>query len=258
VAGNALTYEKFAAALSLCVGAAAGASAPVPLLSYEYPLAPEASIAEQVELGLGTYTWLARTLEAGAAAAGAASAPRIALVGDSAGGGIAALLAQRLAALQNLEEAPRSRVSDSGAPPPPSSLVLVSPALDIRADSASMHENARRDVMLAHSVFDFTIAALELNLKHTAPPRGLQAPEYSALHGSWAGLPPVYLWVAEAEALRDDTTRATAAIRAAGGEAEVVVALCAWHELPIWAHAVPEGAEAIASIARFVGSKVGQ
>jgi acetyl esterase/lipase len=281
IAGSPITFDTFATVLSHALRTSTNSPAPIPIFAYAYPLGPAAAISEQVDLGLHTYAWLARTLRDGALAAGAACPPRIILVGDSAGGGIAALLAQRLAAASNSAAANHAAVAAAepiaagainavaviapascvaatpanAAPPPPPSpacIVLLSPSLEIRIAGGTLTTNARRDVMLCPAVFRLLMAVLETNPKHTLPPDGLHAPCFSSIHGSWAGLPPVFAWAAEAEALADHAARAAAAIRAAGGRMEEEVAPHSFHEMPVWAHAVPEGAAALERIARFV------
>lgn len=248
IAGSVVTFDIFATMLSHALRTATGSPTPIPILSYAYPLGPEAAISEQVDLGFQTYAWLARTVRDGADAAGAVRPPRLVLVGDSAGGGIAALLAQRLAAAANSGAA---RTRDATLPAP-ACLVLVSPSLELRSAGGSVTANAHRDVMLCPAAFRLLLAVLEANPKHTEPPARLHAPCFSAIHGSWAGLPPVFAWAAESEALADDAARAAAAVRAAGGHVEEEMVPHAFHEMPVWAHAVPEGADALERIAQFV------
>jgi acetyl esterase/lipase len=122
----------------------------------------------------------------------------------------------------------------------------------VRTAGGTVTTNARRDVMLCPAVFRLLQAVLQTNPRHSEPPERLRAPCFSAMHGSWAGLPPVFAWAAEAEALADDAARAAAAIRAAGGRVVQEAAPHAFHEMPVWAHAVPEGAAALQRVAQFV------
>lgn len=257
IGGGAATYHIFGGTLAKVLGHAMGSSTPVPILSLAYPLAPDVAISEQVELAERTYVWLARVLRDGASAARAPTAPSIAIIGDSAGGGIAALLSQRLAAAATAAATATTwhvaAERDEGPPPPaPSSLVLLSPALEIRASGGTVTTNRLRDVLLSNATFRLLHAVLELNPKHTQTPERLFSPAFSALHGSWAELPPTYVWAAEAEGLADDATRAAEAIRRAGGTVVEELASFSFHEAPVWAHVMPEAAAALKRIARFM------
>jgi len=210
--GNALTYSPFCGHLSRSLNN-------TPVLSVEYPLMPAASIPQQVDSAVMAYNWLVSLK----------GSPRVVICGDSAGGGLAALTLQRLKSHPNL----------AGG-------VLVSPWMDLNLAGDTYKNNDTRDLSLGLAWMKHLQKVLGQHPEHN-----FESAEWSALRGSWAGVPPLYIWVAEAECLCSDSITAAAHAKESGVQVELKVRPWAFHETPMWQGAVPEAAEAVRDIAGF-------
>jgi acetyl esterase/lipase len=155
---------------------------------------------------------------------------RTAVMGDSAGGGLALALL--------------SRLRDDGLDLPAAAIAL-SPWTDLALAGASLSLNARSDPML--NAADARLFA-ECYLAGADP----RHPYASPLYGNPAGLPPTLIHVGSDEILRDDAVRMAAALREAGCRVEIEV----WRRMPhVWhlfAPVLPEAKQAIANIGAFV------
>lgn len=197
-----------------------GAAARACVLYIDYRLAPEHPFPAAVEDAATAYRWLAGRLDPG----------RIALMGDSAGGGLA------LATLHKLR--------DEGFPLP-AAAVAISPWTDLALTGPSLQSNAEADPMLevAH------LPALANAYLAGADPR---LPYASPLYGDAAGLPPTLIQVGSDEILRDDSVRMAEKLRAAGCDVEIEV----WPRMPhawhLYARIIPEGRRAIERIGEFL------
>ncbi|MGC9271153.1 alpha/beta hydrolase [Acidiphilium sp.] len=186
-----------------------------------YRLAPEHPYPAAVEDGLAAYRGL---LEQGIAP------DRLAIAGDSAGGGLALaiLLAAREAGL-----------------PMPARAVVFSPWTDLAGTGASAIENDGRDPMIVGSKI---AQGAEMYL-HGADPL---SPHASPLYGDLTGLPPLMIHVGANEVLRDDSVRFDAKARAAG----VISLLRIWpvvaHVWPMFHRFVPEGRQTLDDSAAFI------
>lgn len=201
--------------------AEAGREAGARTLALAYRLAPEHPFPAALEDTLAGYHYL---LDAGVAPG------RIALAGESAGGGLA------LAAAVSLREA--------GAPLP-GCLWLSSPWTDLALTGASLEEKAAVDPLIGRAYLA-ELAGLYLA---GADPRG---PLASPLHADLAGLPPLLIQVGSAETLLDDSVR----LAGAAGAADLSVRLEIWpHMIHAWHLFYPEvadGRRSLASAGRFV------
>lgn len=186
-----------------------------------YRLAPECPHPAALDDALSAYRWV---LDEGA------SPDRLTIAGDSAGGGLALALA--------------IAVRDSELPAP-TSLVLVSPWLDLRGDSPSMTENAKIDPML-RPVWSRQCAAAYL------AGRDPDDPVCSPLYARHEGLPPVLIQTGSDEIIVDDSIRFAERAREAGVDVTLQVFEGLWHEFQIHAGLLREADEAIQQIARFV------
>jgi monoterpene epsilon-lactone hydrolase len=153
-----------------------------------------------------------------------------AVIGDSAGGGLALALALRL--------------RDHGAPLP-AAIVALSPWTDLALTGESLRLNAAADPMQNAADVPFLAAAY----LGDADPRN---PYASPLYGDPTGLPPTLIHVGSDEILLDDAARMAAAMRNAGCGVELEV----WPRVPhVWhafAFILPEARRAIARIGEFV------
>jgi acetyl esterase/lipase len=196
------------------------AAARAQFIAIEYRLAPEHPFPAAVDDAL--QAWRALLSEG-------ANPSRCAIMGDSAGGGLALALALR------------SR--DAGVPLP-GALVALSPWTDLAITGDSAQPPAA-DPML-HSEH---LAELAEQYLGGADPRN---PYASPLYGDPRGLPPTLLHVGGDEILRDDSVRMAQRMREAGCN----VTLEVWPRMPhVWhafAPIMPEGRRAIARVGAFI------
>jgi epsilon-lactone hydrolase len=195
------------------------------VLGVNYRLAPEYPFPAALDDTVAAYRWLI---------AQGADPKRIALVGDSAGGGL--VFATML------------RLRDEGVELPAAAIV-VSPWTDLALTGPSLHLNALIDplipVELAPRVVDLCLAG--------ANPRN---PYASPLYGDPTGLPPTLILVGSDEVLRDDAVRMADRMRAAGCHVEIEIWPHMWHVWYMCTRAMPEAKAAIARIAAFVKDKL--
>ena len=188
-----------------------------------YRLAPGHPHPAALEDGVRAYRWL---LNQGI------PPNQIALAGDSAGAGLA--LATAIA------------LRDSGMPLP-TSIVLLSPGVDLSGDYPSMTQNARKDPMIRPSWFH---ACARLYLGGRDP----KDPACSPLFASHEGLPPMLIHAGTDEVLLDDSTRLAERCREAGVDVTLKVFEGMWHEFQIHAGLLRESDEAVAEIGEFLQS----
>jgi monoterpene epsilon-lactone hydrolase len=193
----------------------------------DYRLAPEHPFPAAPEDCLASYEWLLSQVQ---------SPKQLALGGDSAGGGLA------LATLM--------QARDRGLPVPACG-VLLSPATNLAEPGASYEANSNRDPLasdwesiqvLAHSYLD------------GADPRD---PRASPAHGDLKGLPPLLCQVGADELLLDDAVSLADQARAAGVDASLEVWRGMPHVFPAFDF-LPEGRLAIARLARFMDTQLGE
>jgi acetyl esterase/lipase len=159
---------------------------------------------------------------------------RIVVMGDSAGGGLAAAL---LVALR-----------DEGYPPPAGG-VLLSPWADLACTGGTMETCAGVDIMCTReSLLD--MAHMYLGSHHARDP--LASPVYADL----AGLPPILALVGGDEVLFDDAERLVRGVGMGGADATLFVGAGMQHVWPIWVGALPEADAAIAMIGEWIRDRV--
>lgn len=168
----------------------------------------------------------------------AQGASRHAVVGDSAGGGLALGLLAMIAA----------RASD-GAPVPRAAAVM-SPTTDLAGTGPSMRSRAEADFILTEEMGRIA-TGMYLNGHDPADPL------VSPLYGDLTGLPPLRIDVGDAEILLDDSTRYAERASAAGAD----VTLAIWAGMP---HVFPSRVEhlraanaALDAIGAFLVSHLG-
>jgi monoterpene epsilon-lactone hydrolase len=196
------------------------------VMAVDYRLAPEHPFPAALEDVFTAYNWLvARGTDPG----------RIAVMGDSAGGGLVFSLMLRL--------------RDEGHPLP-AAAVALSPWTDLALTGASLRMNATCDPMLRGDdpplfVNDYLAGA---------DPR---APYVSPLYSDPAGLPPTIIQVGSDEVLRDDAVRMADRMRQAGCQVELEI----WPRMPhvwhVFVPLIPEARRAIERIGTFVRDRTG-
>jgi acetyl esterase/lipase len=190
-------------------------------LLLDYRLAPEHPFPAAVDDAVAGYRFLLD---------GGARPGRIAIAGDSAGGGlvVAALVAIR----------------DKGLPLP-AAAVSISPWIDLEATGASIASKAKEDPIVEKGRL-MQMAGLYLAGADAKSP--LAAP----LHADLKGLPPLFIQVGSAEILLDDALRLAARARAAGVAVEFEEAADMIHVWHLFAPMLSEGREAIGRAGAFI------
>jgi len=213
VIGSINTHRSLAARLSRACKAR--------VLVIDYRLAPEHPHPAAVDDSVAAYRWM---LTEGLKPA------RIALAGDSAGGGltVATLVAIRDAKL-----------------PRPAAGVCLSPWVDLEGIGDSMTTKAEVDPMVQKPGL-LQLAAAYLGGKDPRTP--LAAPLYADL----SGLPPLLIQVGTAETLLDDASRLAERARKAGVTVTYEPAENMIHVWHLFASMLDEGQQAIDRIGEFV------
>jgi acetyl esterase/lipase len=211
-------HAAFAARLCRRLGARA--------LIPDYRLAPEHPFPAAPDDCLAAYRWLL---------AGGCDARGVVFLGDSAGGNLA---------LVTLHRALRARE------PLPACAVLLSPAVDCTLESRSIVDNENLDPML--SLPDLMV----LRRRYIASPDLYTDPDVSPLFADFAGFPPLFLQAGSSEILRDEAVRTAQRAHEAGVDVELEL----WPQTPHafqMASFLPEAAQAIDQIVRFVATRTG-
>lgn len=191
------------------------------VIHVDYRLAPEHPFPAALEDAIAAWKWL---LEQGYDPA------KIAIAGDSAGGGLAISAMVKMKAL---------------GLPLPFSAVCLSPWVDLTFSGHSAVAFAKHDpIIIVPQVHRWALAY--------AGPHELDYPEISPLYADLRGLPPTLIQASDLEVLTDDAQRLKDQMEAAGVE----VTLQVWEEtMHVWQlfwRTVPEAQEAIEAIARFL------
>ena len=155
---------------------------------------------------------------------------RIALAGDSAGGGLVLSLCLRLR---------------SEGLPQPACIALISPWADLTL------------TRLAPIPGDALLRAGWLKQGARAYLQGRSAHDglVSPLRAELTGLPPTLLQAASEEILRDDSRRLAEALHAAGVRVVHREYSRLWHDFQLYAGIVPEATQAIHEMAQFIGGE---
>lgn len=206
--------------LAYDISAASGAR----VLVIDYRLAPEHPFPAAVEDATKAWRWL---LQQGFAA------NRLAIAGDSAGGGLT------LATLVNLRD------QNLGLP---AAAAMLSPWVDLEGAGDSITTRSAQDPMVQKDGL-LWMAGLYLNGKDPKTP--LAAP----LHADLKGLPPILVQVGTAETLLDDSTRIAEKLYDAGVEVRLAVWPNMVHVFPLFAPVLSEGRDGCIEIGAFIRGK---
>jgi acetyl esterase len=190
VLGNADTHDRLVRELAVGTGAA--------VVFVEYDRSPEAHYPVAIEQGYATAQWIVRE-----GAANQLDPDRLAVAGDSVGGGMTAALA-----LMASERGDVRFVQQS----------MYYPVTDGRMDTASYEQFATGYFLLAKSMEWFWDAYLPEVDRRSEP----FASPLRASDEQLAGLPPAFVIVDEADVLRDEGEAYAARLRAAGNAVTTV------------------------------------
>ena len=206
--------------LAYDISAAAGAR----VLVIDYRLAPEHPFPAAVDDAAAAWRWmLAQGLDP----------KRIAIAGDSAGGGLT------IATLVNLRDRKLGL---------PGCAVAISPWVDLEGLGASIAGRAAQDPMVQKDGL-LWMAGMYLGGKDAKTP--LAAP----LHADLKGLPPILVQVGTAETLLDDATRIAERARKAGVDTTLEVWDDMIHVFQAFAPMLPEGQQAIDKIGAYLRTR---
>ncbi len=160
---------------------------------------------------------------------------RLAIAGDSAGGGLT------FATLVNLRDQKLGL---------PACAVAISPWVDLEGLGNSITARAAQDPMVQKDGL-LWMAGMYLGGKDAKTP--LAAP----LHADLKGLPPILVQVGTAETLLDDATRIAEKLHAAGVDVRLAIWPNMLHVFPLFAPSCRKGATAASRSAAFIRSKTG-
>jgi len=194
------------------------------VLLIDYRLAPEHPFPAAVDDAAAAWRWL---LQQGFAA------NRMAIAGDSAGGGLT------IATLVNLRDLKLGL---------PACAVAISPWVDLEGVGNSITTRAAQDPMVQKDGL-LWMAKMYLNGKDAKTP--LAAP----LHADLKGLPPILVQVGTAETLLDDATRIAEKLHAAGVDVRLAIWPNMLHVFPLFAPVLSEGRDGCLEIGTFIRNK---
>jgi len=201
------------------IARAAGVRVHVP----DYRLAPEHPHPAALEDAVAAYRWL-----------GQQGFRRIAIAGDSAGGGLALATAITL--------------RDAGDPTP-AALALISPWTDLSARGETMKTHAKRDPSQSPG----GQARWARNYAGGLP---LDHPLCSPLYADLRGLPPMLVHVGSDEILLSDSLRLQDRGRAAGADIQVRQFEGLWHDFQLHAGALLEASESLKELGQFLRARL--
>ena len=190
VLGNADTHDRLVRELAVGTGAA--------VVFVEYDRSPEARYPVAIEQGYATAQWIVREGDANQL-----DAERIAVAGDSVGGGMTAALA-----LMAKERGDVRFVQQS----------MYYPVTDAAMDTGSYEQFAEGYFLTAKGMawfWDAYLPDVDRRSEHFASP-------LRARDEQLAGLPPAFIIVDEADVLRDEGEAYAARLRAAGNAVTTV------------------------------------
>lgn len=194
--------------------------AATPCFAPDYQLAPECVFPAAVDDAVAAYQGL---LDRGY------RPERIAIAGDSAGGGLS--LALMLA------------LKDKGLPLP-AAACLISPWVDMTGTSETLVTHKKRDPMLSPG---WITVAREQYMQA----QDIRQPLASPLFADLSGLPPLFIQVASEEVLLDDARQLKAAAEQAGVQVEYTHWEGMWHVFQLLGGVVPEADESLQAMAEF-------
>lgn len=195
------------------------------VLLLDYRLAPEHPFPAAVDDAATAWRWLLKQSFA---------ANKLAIAGDSAGGGLT------IATLVNLRDQKLGL---------PACAVAISPWVDLEGVGTSMTARSAQDPMVQKAGLTW-MADMYLAGKDARAP--LAAP----LHADLKDLPPVLVQVGTAETLLDDATRIAERLHSAGGEVKLSVWPNMLHVFPLFAPILSEGRDGCLEIGQFIKARM--
>lgn len=216
--GSIYTHRKLFAHLAKATGART--------LITTYRLVPEHTHPAPVQDTTGSYRWLLKQ----------GIAPKhVALIGDSAGGGL--VLTTQLQARQD-------------GLPLPAAAMLISPWVDMALTSESFEANVDKDPFFKREIVQDLATAFLGGHNPTDP---LASP----LYGDLEGLAPMFIQAGANEAIVDESRELERRARRSGVEVQLEVFDDMLHTFQMMAGRAPEADDAINRFAAWVQPKLG-
>lgn len=191
------------------------------VLAIDYRLAPDDPWPAGLDDSFAAYQWL---VDQGV------TDDRLAICGDSAGGGLAVSLLQKLR---------KEKYSQ------PAACVLLSPWVDLSCSSPSMDLNSATDPLLNR-------VQMQAFAELYADKMPLDSPEISPLFGDLYGLAPLHIQVSSQEVLRDDARRLVQGVQKQGGQAEIIETPWMPHVWQLLYRYLPQAAGSVRQASRFI------
>jgi epsilon-lactone hydrolase len=195
------------------------------VLAINYRLAPGHPYPAAVDDALAAYRWLLKS---------GVKPQRLAVMGDSAGGGLTFVLLQKLR---------------DNKLPLPACAVCLSPWTDLTMSNPSHRENVGRDPMMQGTILR-DCAAYYAGTKKPSDP-GI-SPQF----GRFAKLPPLLIQAGTEEVLLDDSRVCAEKAAKAGTKVDLQVWPGMIHDFQMWAKVLPDARKAIRGIGRFVATHI--
>ena len=217
--GSPRTHRELAAHISKASNAK--------VLLPDYRLAPENPFPAALEDALTSYRWL---IESGY------SNGKIAIAGDSAGGGLA--LATCFSVRDNRE-------------PIPSSLACISPWTDLEMTGESVKSMKNIDPMVSFSPAKI-MASLQTMASNYIGPNDSRSPLISPVYADLKNFPPMIIQVGSDEILLDDSRRMAERAKQAGVDLTISIYEGMWHVFHIFYRVIPEAKHAVHELGSFI------
>ena len=218
IVGAAWAYRAFVSQIV----ARSGAGAFIP----DYGLGPERPFPAAFDDGVSVFQAMA------------ARFVRFALVGDSAGGGLALAVASHAAHEADLSSGPQPRC-----------LALMSPWTDLSLSGASMMGKADDDPLLTREM-------LSAAIRNYLGDGSARDPRASPVFADLSGLPPLLIHVGEDEVLLDDSIRVMEGVEAGGGDARVEIWASMIHVFPSMYEHLTTSRAALDDIGHFLRDRL--
>jgi acetyl esterase/lipase len=215
--GSIDTHRRLAYDISAASAAA--------ILAIDYRLAPEHPFPAALDDATTAWRWLAQQ---------GFPADRLAIAGDSAGGGLT------IATLVNLRDRKLGL---------PACAVAISPWVDLEGRGDSITARAAQDPMVQK---DGLLWMAGMYLDGRTPKTPLAAP----LHADLKGLPPILVQAGTAETLLDDATRIAEKLHGAGNDVRLSIWPNMLHVFPLFAPVLSEGRDGCVEIGTFIRNRL--
>jgi epsilon-lactone hydrolase len=195
------------------------------VLAINYRLAPEHPYPAAVDDAMAAYRWLLKT---------GVKPSRVAVMGDSAGGGLSLVLLMKL----------RDKKL-----PLPACAVCMSPWTDLTLSNPTHRDNRKKDPMMQKTFLRDCAA-------HYVQKSTPSDPGISPQFGSFSKIPPLLIQAGTEEVLLDDSRVCAEKAATAGTNVELQVWPGMIHDFQMWARVLPDSRKAIRDIGRFVEKNI--